>query len=279
MDSPLTSREDGPSTPTRAPRVSINDTPTRLDAAISMTPGTMAPLEPLSPERINKQMASASPRTSNVSIHTLMSPARNSHSRDSSVSDKISQFNTLAAQGKNHERKAQDAALKRAVLGREEAEAEVRRCKDEVRVLKKQIEDGKERERKVGERLETVMVCPLPYFVAVTNPKKILLMTMFSFFLSSFHLGKLRSCQGDTCTYSSPLGEGDPSHTQGNLQEPERYRQTPRRTQGRAHRPESRRRNTTTREGAQPQTRAGGLRGPVQSGRPAGAAREESHRA
>jgi seryl-tRNA synthetase len=79
--------------------------------------------------------------------------------RDSiTVSDKISQFNSLAVQSKQLERKTADAALKRAMLGREEAEAEMRRYRDEARALRKQVEEGKERERRVGERLETVMV-------------------------------------------------------------------------------------------------------------------------
>ncbi|KAK0705566.1 hypothetical protein B0H67DRAFT_594406 [Lasiosphaeris hirsuta] len=77
--------------------------------------------------------------------------------RDASVHDKISQFNSLAMQSKHLERKTADAALKRAMLGREEAESDMRRYRDEVKILKKQIEEGKERERRVGERLETVM--------------------------------------------------------------------------------------------------------------------------
>jgi len=75
------------------------------------------------------------------------------------VHDKVAQFNTLAFQGKQLERKANDAALKRAMLGREEAESEMRRYREETRALRRHIEEGKERERKVGERLETVMVC------------------------------------------------------------------------------------------------------------------------
>jgi hypothetical protein len=61
-------------------------------------------------------------------------------------------------QGKQLERKANDAALKRAMLGREEAESEMRRYREEARALRRQIEEGKDRERKVGERLESVMV-------------------------------------------------------------------------------------------------------------------------
>ncbi|KAF5019933.1 hypothetical protein F66182_8056 [Fusarium sp. NRRL 66182] len=80
-------------------------------------------------------------------------------SRDSSVHDKISQFNNLSVtmQSKQLERKTADAALKRAMLGREEAETELRRFRDENKTLRKSIEEGKERERKVGERLETLM--------------------------------------------------------------------------------------------------------------------------
>lgn len=163
MMDPVPDRADGSSTPTLTPpsfAPPATPSPTRPDTAASM-----APLEPVSSERMNAQLGqiSASGRDSNVSIRSLMSPTRG-HSRDSSVHDKISQFNTLAAvQGNKHERKTDAAALKRAVLGREEAEADVRRYKEDVRLLKKQIEEGKDRERRVGERLETVMVrCQSP---------------------------------------------------------------------------------------------------------------------
>lgn len=75
------------------------------------------------------------------------------------VQDKVAVFNSLAYQGKQLERKTNDAALKRAMLGREEAESEMRRYRDETRSLRRAVEEGKERERRVGERLESVMVC------------------------------------------------------------------------------------------------------------------------
>ena len=83
-----------------------------------------------------------------------------SESRDSTVHDKISQFNSLSLtmQSKQLERKTADAALKRAMLGREEAETEMRRYKEESRALRKAIEEGRDRERRVGERLEALMV-------------------------------------------------------------------------------------------------------------------------
>jgi hypothetical protein len=80
------------------------------------------------------------------------------HTRESSVHEKVAAFNSLTYQGKQLERKTNDAALKRAMLGREEAESEMRRYREETRSLRRQIEDGNERERRVGERLENVMV-------------------------------------------------------------------------------------------------------------------------
>lgn len=152
MERPST--RDGSSTP--APT-----TPSPSKRASTFAADSMAPFDPVSSERLNMQMGSEH----RLSINSLGSPGKKGHSRDSSVSDKINQFNTLASQSKHLERKNADAALKRAVLGREEAEAEVRKYrddvhkhKDEVRALKKEIEEGRNRERKVGERLETVMV-------------------------------------------------------------------------------------------------------------------------
>lgn len=43
-------------------------------------------------------------------------------------------------------------------MGREEAESETRRLRDENRVLRREIEEGRARERRVGERVEGVMV-------------------------------------------------------------------------------------------------------------------------
>lgn len=125
------------------------DSPKKLTE--NCPPGT--PLHQVSPERVNQQKQwdlPTSPTGENGS-------KASKHSRDSSVNDKIAQFNSLAYQGKQLERKTNDAALKRAMVGREEAETEMRRYRDEARILRRQVEEGKERERKVGERLENVM--------------------------------------------------------------------------------------------------------------------------
>ncbi|CZS97374.1 hypothetical protein WAI453_008586 [Rhynchosporium graminicola] len=112
------------------------------------SPGT--PLFQVSPERVNKQRAS-------TIFDDSSSESPHFHSRESSVHEKVAAFNSLAFQGKVLERKANDAALKRAMLGREEAESEMRRYKEETRALRRQVDEGKERERRVGERLESVM--------------------------------------------------------------------------------------------------------------------------
>lgn len=111
------------------------------------------PLQPLSLDRVNHQ---------NPNLASLRTDAQ----RDSDVHDKIRQFNNLAhlapgatSMSKQLERMTADAALRRAMIGREEAESDMRRYREEARVLRRQVEDGRERERKVGERLETVMVC------------------------------------------------------------------------------------------------------------------------
>lgn len=116
-----------------------------MDAPGDSAPGT--PLQPLADDRISQR--------ENMFSSVL---GASHHKRDSVVSDKISQFNSLAAQSKHLERKTADAALKRAMLGREEAEGEMRRYRQEAQALRKLVEEGKDRERRVGERLETVMV-------------------------------------------------------------------------------------------------------------------------
>jgi hypothetical protein len=117
------------------------------------SPGT--PLFQASPERVNQQWHSHYDMESpSGSIHRESKV----HSRDSSVHDKVAAFNSLAFQGKQLERKTNDAALKRAMLGREEAESEMRRYREETRALRRQVDEGRAREIKVGERLETVMV-------------------------------------------------------------------------------------------------------------------------
>jgi hypothetical protein len=119
---------------------------------VSATPGT--PLFPISPERANKQLPNHAmtntPPAPTLSFH--------GHSRTNlDVQGKVEKFNSLTKEA-SERRRAHEAALKRAIVGREEAENEARRTKDELRKLKAELSEGKDRERKVGERVENLMV-------------------------------------------------------------------------------------------------------------------------
>ncbi|KAL2160771.1 hypothetical protein VTH06DRAFT_968 [Thermothelomyces fergusii] len=116
------------------------------------------PLQPVSPNAQRESAFFASAQHHRDRLSEIAS------TRESSVHEKINQFNSLAMQSKVLERKTADAALKRAVLGREEAEAEARRWRDKVDTLTKevdtltaQLQESRDRERKVSERLEAVM--------------------------------------------------------------------------------------------------------------------------
>lgn len=116
------------------------------------SPGT--PLFPVSPERVNRQPLPQSPSLPS----NLSDPFLSGHARaPSDVQGKVAQFNNLSKENAQR-RRDNEAALQRAVLGREEAEGETRRLKEEHRLLRKEIEEGRGRERRVGERLEALMV-------------------------------------------------------------------------------------------------------------------------
>lgn len=74
------------------------------------------------------------------------------HVRESSVHERAAIFDIPVSQAKVLERKTNDAALRRAMLGREEAEAELAKYKDEVRVLRKKDDDNLLAKAKMEER-------------------------------------------------------------------------------------------------------------------------------
>lgn len=108
----------------------------------------------MSPERVNRQNAE------NNSVDTSPISRSKGHHRDSSVAERAAKFDTLAFQGKALERKVNDAALKRAVLGREEAEGEMRRYREESRALRKENEELKAQVKstKLEERYQALSV-------------------------------------------------------------------------------------------------------------------------
>jgi hypothetical protein len=121
------------------------------------SPGT--PLFPISPERANRQQGPQLPHSPSLpSINHTRNDCFLTHSRgNSDVQGKVAQFNSLTKEAAQR-RKDNEAALKRAVLGREEAEGESRRLREDNRLLRQDVEEGRARERRVGERLEGVLV-------------------------------------------------------------------------------------------------------------------------
>jgi len=108
------------------------------------------PLFPVSPERLNI-----------ASFYELPdSPTRSPRQKReaSDVHGMVARFNSLDIKDHAELRKKDEAALRRAQIGREEAEGEARSLKADSQRLEKELEDAKERERKVMKRLDVVMV-------------------------------------------------------------------------------------------------------------------------
>ncbi|RMY61735.1 hypothetical protein D0863_11180 [Hortaea werneckii] len=80
---------------------------------------------------------------------------------NSDVQGLVKRFEHLDVRDKEAESKERmkrhEAELKRAMIAREEAESDVRRFREEVRRLRKERDEGGDRERRVARRLETVM--------------------------------------------------------------------------------------------------------------------------
>lgn len=120
-----------------------------MDPQFNFPASSGTPLLTVSPERANRQPTiGPSPSLPSDLAHAKTTP---------DVQGKVAQFNTLSKEAIQR-RKDNEAALKRAVMGREEAEGETRRLKEENRVLRKDIEEGRARERKVAERVEVILV-------------------------------------------------------------------------------------------------------------------------
>ena len=129
-----------------------------MDPVFKIPPTPGLSLFPVSPERSNRQYFPQSPSLPSDLASCHRDPSVSSHSRTSSdVQGKVAQFNNLSKEAIQR-RKENEAALRRAVVGREEAEGETRRLKEENKALRKELDEGRTRERRVGERVEAVMV-------------------------------------------------------------------------------------------------------------------------
>ena len=155
------------------------------------SPGT--PLFAISPERANRQQIPQSPSLPGDLVG-LRDPITNTHVRTSSdVQGKVAQFNSLSKEAIQR-RRDNEAALKRAVMGREEAESETRRLREDNCSLRREIEEGRSRERRVAERVEGVMV---------RRPTQVLSGTILIWLA-----GRVTTRKRNTCTFSNSLREG-----------------------------------------------------------------------
>lgn len=123
-------------------------------------PTPSMPLFPLSPERVNTRAAQSNNGQGVPSSPSMPELGRPKHMQSNSeVQAMVSRFNSLEINDHAELHKRDAAALKRAQMGREEAETELQRCREEARQLRKGIDEGNGRERKVMKRLDVVMVC------------------------------------------------------------------------------------------------------------------------
>jgi hypothetical protein len=116
---------------------------------VPSVPGT--PLYALSPERMNQRHLAQSPSLPNH----LSSPDRKHHRNSSDVRSKVEFLNSLSGQNPPSSPTRQhaastNAALQRAVLGREEAEAQ-------LSLISAQLAESQSREHRIAERLESLM--------------------------------------------------------------------------------------------------------------------------
>ncbi|KAK5685270.1 hypothetical protein LTS10_003348 [Elasticomyces elasticus] len=90
-------------------------------------------------------------------IHALRSHVRT----NSDVHGLVKRFEHLDVRDKDVEsaerRRKHEAELRRAQIAREEAESDVRRLREELRQMKRESEESRERERKAGSQFEKVM--------------------------------------------------------------------------------------------------------------------------
>lgn len=139
-----------------------------MDPVFKVPPSPGFPLFPVSPERVNRQHLPQSPLLpsglSTSQEDSFISPSKAS----SDVQGKVAQFNNLSKEAIQR-RKDNEAALRRAVVGREEAESETKRLKEENKLLQKEMEEGRSRERRVGERVESVMVRHFGYLCHING--------------------------------------------------------------------------------------------------------------
>lgn len=111
-----------------------------------------APLHQVSPERINQQTSTQSSLSPEVAAHIQVKGSRPSSEVQAKIAflNNLSKINNHAVQSTATTSSTTTAALQRAILGREEAESL-------LQSMTMQLSEANERERKVSERLESLI--------------------------------------------------------------------------------------------------------------------------
>ncbi|KAI9730255.1 MAG: hypothetical protein M1834_006019 [Cirrosporium novae-zelandiae] len=122
-----------------------------MDPDVSLPPTPGLPLFPVSPERTNQQRLPQSP-----SLPASLADRLHHVRTTSDVQSKVAAFNNLSRDVAER-RRFNEAALKRAVVGREAAEEDLKRVKKDMDEWRHEAEERRIREKKIMERLETVM--------------------------------------------------------------------------------------------------------------------------
>ena len=126
-----------------------------MDPACRFLPSPGTPLFPVSPERANQQKPSVPDIPTSPSLPDLNSLSQGRTNPD--VQGKVAQFNSLNREVVER-RRANEAALRRAVIGREEAENETRKTREDLKRIARELEENRLSESKLRGQFDQVMV-------------------------------------------------------------------------------------------------------------------------
>ena len=158
--------------------------PTIAEGRVTMDPPTFfpqspgVPLFPLSPERVNgtrppygqdtKPSLTIDPRMSqSPSLPSLpsWSPEKMSHGRSGSeVQGMVARFNNLEINDHAELRRRDEIALRKAEMGWEQAELRMEKLREELRRMQKEAAEGRDRERRMAKRIESLTVSIPSFF-------------------------------------------------------------------------------------------------------------------
>jgi hypothetical protein len=86
-------------------------------------------------------------------------PTRPSHGRgNSDVQGMVARFNSLEINDHAEMRRRDEVALKKAEMGREQAELRLEKSREELRKLQKDAAESRDRERRMAKRIEALTV-------------------------------------------------------------------------------------------------------------------------